>query len=469
MPRAVSWSLRWQILAAMLVALAATLLLYSALAGNLLLATLDRDLAARLELVASLAEKELPLERMRAYAPGDETLDVYRQDASRFAAFAVGHGLDRLTLVSRQGRVHLDSHFVRPGGVLPAVWLPGDLPGRQLTRLHRDRAGAWQKSLWLPTGQDRWLRLAAGSEMLAVIDRMSQRRLWMLSLGLALALALSWGLTVLLGRRLTRLTRAFRALQEGEAGVRVTLPGRDEVAFLGRAFNDMAAELETKTRRERLQYERRVNELKVLSAGVAHEIRNPLAAISSLVDFLARKVEAGSTPEALDLVQKIRGEINRLDRIVSEILAYARQPRLLLAPLDAAALQAEVRALDPACRISVADELPPASADHAGLLAVLRNLVTNAREAAGPGGEVALSLGADAEGIRLEVTDNGPGVPPDQAEKIFQPFFSGKPQGTGLGLAIARNIMEAHGGRLELAPSSRGARFVAVLPFLQEV
>jgi signal transduction histidine kinase len=470
MPKVVTWSLRWQILLAMLVVLAATLLLFSALAGNLFLATLDRDLASRLKLVAALAQVELPLERMRAYAPGDEHAAIYQRDTARFKDFAQTHGLDRLTLVSRQGRVHLDSHHTRPGDLLPAAWLPQDRPGQQLTRLHRDRQGTWQKTLWLPSGQDRWLRLAAGSEMLAVIDRMSQRRLWMLILGLVLALLLSWGLTALLSRRLTRLTQAFQALQKGETGTRVAFRGQDEVAFLGRAFNDMAAELEAKTRREQDQHEQRVNELKVLSAGVAHEIRNPLGAISGLVDFLARKMESGASPETQDLVRRIREEIDRLDRIVSEVLAYARQPRLLRTPLDLNALQQEVRTMDPACRISVAPNLlQTATADYPGLLTVLRNLLTNAREAAGPAGEVALRLSAAAGAWRFEVTDNGPGVAPDQAEQIFQPFFSGKPQGTGLGLAIARNIMEAHGGRLELADSQGGARFIATLPLIEEV
>lgn len=464
MPKVVTWSLRWQILFAMLVVLTATLLLFSSLAGNLFLATLDQDLASRLKLVASLAQGELPLERMRAYAPGDEGAAIYRQDAERFEAFARAHGLDRLTLVSRQGRVHLDSYRARPGAVLAAAWLPQDRPGQQMTRLHRDRQGTWQKALWLPAGQDRWLRLAAGSEMLSVIDRMSQRRWWMLILGLVLALLLSWGLTALLSRRLTRLTQAFEALRNGESAARVALAGRDEVAFLGRAFNDMAAELEAKTRREQDQHERRVSELKVLSAGVAHEIRNPLGAISGLVDFLERKLASGAAPETQDLVRRIQEEIVRLNRIVTEVLAYARQPQLLRTPLDVNALQQEVRAADPACRITAAPNLPAVAADYAGLLTVLRNLLNNAREAAGPGGDVALSIQAADGAIRFEVADNGPGVPPDQAERIFQPFFSGKPQGTGLGLAIARNIMEAHGGRLELADAPAGARFIASLP-----
>ncbi len=464
MPKVVTWSLRWQILLAMLVVLAATLLLFSSLAGNLFLTTLDQDLASRLKLVAALAQRELPLERMRTYAPGDEDAAIYQKDAARFQAFARAHGLDRLSLVSRQGRVHLDSHRVQPGAVLPAAWLPRDLPGQQLTRLHRDRRGTWQKTLWLPAGQDRWLALAAGSEMLGVIDRMSQRRLWMLVLGLVLALLLSWAVTALLSRRLTRLTQAFQALQKGEAGARVALRGRDEVAFLGQAFNDMAVELEAQTRREQERHEQRVTELKVLSAGVAHEIRNPLAAISGLVDFLARKLESGASPEIHDLVRRIREEISRLDRIVSEVLAYARQPQLLRAPLDLNALRQDVRGVDPACRISVAPDLPAAAADYAGLLTVLRNLLTNAREAAGPDGEVALTVVSGPNALRFEVTDSGPGVPPDQTERIFQPFFSGKPHGTGLGLAIARNIMEAHGGRLELADTKQGAHFIATLP-----
>ncbi len=468
MRRPFTWSLRWQILAAMLLVLAASLLLHTWITDNLFLSALDRQFTARLSLLARQAESELPMRRMAAYVSGDEETRIFQQDRERLRQFVHDHQLDRITIVSAQGRVCLDNTGLLPGAAarfeLPA---PGNYAPR-LTMLHRNKRGEWQKTITLPFHHGSLLRMSAGFKMLNVINRIRTRGLLALAAGILLSLGLSWFLVYFLGKRISRLSRGFQSLQSGHGDTRVRLSGRDEIAYLSQAFNEMASELETRAERERHEQERRLSELKVLSSGVAHEIRNPLAAIGSLADLLARQDAIKSSSDTRDLMSRLRNEVDRVDKIVAEVLAYARQPALNRTGLDIIELFNEVQSIDPNCRLDMPESLPRPLLDRAGIATVLRNLVLNAREAAGPQGEVILGIRVRPARILFFVADNGPGVPAESAKNIFQPFYSNKTRGSGLGLAIARNIIETHGGRVRLAGSARGALFVANLPRLKE-
>jgi len=464
-----TWSLQWQIFTAMVVVLIATLLLFTWIIGNLFLTAWDRQLTTRLTLLAQLAQNNLPLGRMAQYVPGDENTIWFKQDIKQLTEFAQTYQLDHISILSREGRVHMDSAGLLPGTATGYGSLITQNPIGTLTRLHRNRQGQWQKIMLLSLNNNQLLLLAAGSEMFTVLERVNARRNLTLLFGILLSLCLSWAISYFLGKKFSRLTQAFRSLQAGNQSTRVPAQGSDEIAFLSRAFNDMAKELELKTKQEREQHEKRISELKVLSAGVAHEIRNPLGAISGLADLLAREQTIKSTPDSQDLVDRIRQEIDRMDSIIKEVMAYARQPNLNLCSIDLASLVQDITKIDQTCQISLPDPVPAVRADYTGLLTVIRNLLINAREAAGPKGRVTLEIQANAGKVYFRVSDNGPGIPPDQAEKIFQPFFSKKPQGTGLGLAIARNIMEAHKGQLKLVNTEIGSLFIAELPLLEEV
>ncbi len=468
MRRPFTWSLRWQILAAMLLVLTASLLLHTWITDNLFLSALDRQFTARLSLLARQAVSELPMRRMAAYVSGDEETRIFQQDRERLRQFAHDHQLDRITIESDQGRICLDNTGLLPGAAarfeLPA---PGNSTPR-LTMLHRNKRGEWQKAITLPFHHGGLLRISAGFKMLNVINRIRTRRLLALAAGILLSLGLSWFLVYFLGKRISRLSRAFQSLQSGHGDTRVRLSGRDEIAYLSQAFNEMASELETRAEHERHEQERRLSELKVLSSGVAHEIRNPLAAIGSLADLLVRQDAIKSSSDTRDLMSRLRNEVDRVDKIVAEVLAYARQPALNRTGLDIIELFNEVQSIDPNCRLDMPESLPRPLLDRAGIATVLRNLVLNAREAAGPQGEVILGIRVRPTRLLFFVADNGPGVPAESAKNIFQPFYSNKTRGSGLGLAIARNIIETHGGRVRLAGSARGALFVASLPRLKE-
>ena len=224
--------------------------------------------------------------------------------------------------------------------------------------------------------------------------------------------------------------------------------------------------------RARLAQSEKLAALGQLAATIAHEVRNPLAVIRSAAQDLGDAV-----PQADDAARRassfITAEIDRLNSVVSSLLAFVRpiqvQPgavavrdlldrALLLAGEELAAKQVRVQRTEPI-------DLPPVTADPDLMSQVLLGLLANATEAVGVGGEVSLQARAINGAVEIAVADSGPGVPAELRERIFEPFFTTRTRGTGLGLAIARQIVEAHVGKIEVGERlGGGACFTLRLP-----
>jgi two-component system sensor histidine kinase AtoS len=206
-----------------------------------------------------------------------------------------------------------------------------------------------------------------------------------------------------------------------------------------------------------------------LSAGVAHELRNGLAALTGWIELARRRPHSAETAECLD---EIARESRLLARVVDDFLTFARPGTRRLERCDLCGV-ARRAASDPVfAPPGVRLELPAVAAELTGdpvlLERAVRNLVANAVEAvraAGGGEPVELSVRPAAATWEIAVADRGQGVPAELAERLFQPFVSGRPGGVGLGLALARRIAVLHGGglRLESRPGG-GSRFVLTLP-----
>jgi PAS domain S-box-containing protein len=223
-----------------------------------------------------------------------------------------------------------------------------------------------------------------------------------------------------------------------------------------------------------------------MAAVMAHEIKNPLAGIEVLAGLLRRKVLDNADAQAL--VKDIINEAKMANAIVQEVLAFVRPVRLQVdrTSLGDALASAVSLADGKATRgnilvdLDLPPDLPPLGADQYQLTQVFSNLLINAYEALDGRGriEIAARLAhTSAEGALLpdglqavptvvvDVADDGPGMPPDIAEKIFNPFFTTKAQGSGLGLAIVRKIVDAHEGRIDMTTADgRGTRFRVTLP-----
>jgi len=218
-----------------------------------------------------------------------------------------------------------------------------------------------------------------------------------------------------------------------------------------------------------------------LSAGLAHEIRNPLGVIKGSADMLTRKV-AGSEPLVAELAGYISSEVNRLNALVVRFLDFARPSKLELRPeriseiVDRALEAATASVPDAGVKIErqYAPNLPEIPADPQLCEQVFVNLITNALQAMqGQAGsqEKTLHIAIQPEvsngepGVAVFVEDTGPGVPPELREQIFNPFFTSKKDGVGLGLSIVAKIVDDHRGMIRLEENTpRGARFHVFFP-----
>jgi signal transduction histidine kinase len=210
-----------------------------------------------------------------------------------------------------------------------------------------------------------------------------------------------------------------------------------------------------------------------LAASMAHEIRNPLAAILNATALLDD--EAGLTAdERAGTLAAMRTEARRLNRILSDFLKFARPPQARVATGDIRGVLEHVSALirddrQRAARVDVRVVVDPAlprfAFDRDQMVQVLWNLALNGVEAMNGRGRLVFQVSRQNDAVAVAVTDTGQGIPAERRARVFEPFYSGKPHGTGLGLTIAERIVVAHGGRIEIdSEPGRGTRVTLLFP-----
>ncbi|EPC2201571.1 two-component system sensor histidine kinase ZraS [Escherichia coli] len=208
-----------------------------------------------------------------------------------------------------------------------------------------------------------------------------------------------------------------------------------------------------------------------LAAGVAHEIRNPLSSIKGLAKYFAERAPAGG--EAHQLAQVMAKEADRLNRVVSELLELVKPTHLALQAVDLNTLinhslqlvSQDANSREIQLRFTANDALPEIQADPDRLTQVLLNLYLNAIQAIGQHGVISVTASESSAGVKISVTDSGKGIAADQLEAIFTPYFTTKAEGTGLGLAVVHNIVEQHGGTIQVvSQEGKGATFTLWLP-----
>lgn len=249
-------------------------------------------------------------------------------------------------------------------------------------------------------------------------------------------------------------------------------------AAVQKALSDALEDTNRQLRRAEAEARRseRLAALGQLSAGLAHEIRNPLGVIKGSAEMLAQKLQQAQ-PLAAELAGYISSEVNRLNDLVARFLDFARPLHLDLTPhqiteiIDHAA--ESVLAQMPDAHVNIerhyASGLPPILADERFCESVFSNLITNAFQAMNGSGIVRLSAATQSSngssGVLVTVEDTGPGVSAEMREQIFNPFITSKKDGVGLGLSIVAKIVDEHRGWIRLDPdSAKGARFRVFLP-----
>jgi two-component system sensor histidine kinase PilS (NtrC family) len=212
----------------------------------------------------------------------------------------------------------------------------------------------------------------------------------------------------------------------------------------------------------------------VLAAGLAHEIRNPLAAMCGSIELLSKSPKLGQHEKRLMHVVRAEGE--RLEALVMDFLAFAKPASPNLSAIEAGPLVVETvdvfRREAVLKNISVTVEVDRGvrlSVDVNQIKSVLWNLLGNARDATERGGRIAVRLRRQEGQALLEVEDSGQGIASDDLPRIFDPFFTTKADGTGLGLAIVHRVVEAHGGRIAVrSEPGHGSTFSVALPLAAE-
>jgi len=297
----------------------------------------------------------------------------------------------------------------------------------------------------------------------ALYDRFRTKSMLLLAGVFGVGLALTTGLATRFTRPVRRLDAALREISDGNLDVAVPTHGSDEIARLGRAFNEMTGKLrEGRDRARELTRREKLTALGRLAAGVAHDVRNPLHSISLTLEHLHESKRPREASEAEDFdrsIAIIREEIRRLDGLVGSFLRFAasggrERTRVRLGAMveEVARLvrkEAEWRGVRVDSRIS--DDDPEIDADVESVRASLLNLVLNAFEAMPEGGDLVLAARREGDEAILEVRDTGVGIPDADRERVFEFAYSTKDGGSGLGLAIVHQcVVEDHGGRVTL-------------------
>jgi len=284
-------------------------------------------------------------------------------------------------------------------------------------------------------------------------------------------------------RPMAQLGDAIGRVGEGDLTARVDFARQnDELGDLGKNFNAMVEQLrqsrEEIERLHRTQMTRaeHLATLGELAAGLAHEIRNPLAGIAGVIEIVSRDLPAASPARAV--IHDVKQEVTQINRILTDLLETARPraPKVRLSDLNVTAehsvMLARQQALTKPIQIELAKSAAPLEVEHDSdqIHQVLLNLLLNAIQAIHGKGSVRVAVSSQDGMAAVSVADTGHGIPADALPNIFRPFFTTKGEGTGLGLSLARRIVEDHDGRIEVTSKpDEGTRFTVLLPLRRKV
>jgi nitrogen fixation/metabolism regulation signal transduction histidine kinase len=292
--------------------------------------------------------------------------------------------------------------------------------------------------------------------------------------GILVGLVLAWWATARVTRPVQALATSAGKVAAGEWNTTVEVSTADEVGKLARAFNHMTRELAAQ--RERLVQAERVAAWRELARRLAHELKNPLFPLQITVENMQRARE--QYPQEFDEAFRegtatLIAELGNLKQIIARFSDFAKMPAPRMQQVNLNDLAAETMKLFEAQlaqagiagRTELDGSLPRTLADPEQMTRVLRNLVLNAIDAMPGGGALTIRTRITEEGVRLEVSDSGQGLTPEECERLFTPYYTTKTHGTGLGLAIVQSVVSDHRGRISVdSQPGKGATFRIELP-----
>ncbi len=435
---------------------------------------LDEELGRRLQAIAASAASQLRGKYLASLAPGDEGEPTYQGYVTKLEAFAAATG-SQLYVFDKEFNSRADTEKGIPIGT---HYFRTELDRAELARVFERGVtassvtfegtdGITYKAGYAPmraeTDPNSEIVLAIGAQAPAsYFARLAdlRDRLFLWGGGLAAVSVLAAVVaTLLITRNIRRLAVAAERIGAGELREPIKVRSRDELGLLGETMDRM-----------RIQLAERDARMQQMLAGIAHEVRNPLAGMALFAGILQDELPEGD--ERRPHVDRIRKELGYLERVVNEFLEFARRPRPELGPVDVGPLLTEVAEM--ASSDDIAIQITPPDfehvrADRAQLRRALLNLAKNAVQAAASAGNsgadaVRVSAKQTADHVELTVWNRGKEISPETSGKLFEPFYTTREKGTGLGLAFVREIVMDHGGTVEVTSSGGETTFTVTLP-----
>jgi len=338
----------------------------------------------------------------------------------------------------------------------------------------------WQWKVFIPIITVLVLSIAAIHAVLRSLEIQDVQ--WILIAAVSFAIVLCFVLLavllVLIERPLEELMITIARVRRGDFTARVDFAKReDDVGQLGRQFNEMVERLD-ENRQEIEEFHNRemaraehLATLGELAAGLAHEIRNPLAGIAGVVDIMGKELPPTSPSRAV--IGEVHREILHIQAILNDLLSYARprppdfHPANLNTTIEQAVLLARQQVMTKPIQVQFEPNqaLPAVEHDPALIQQVVLNLVLNGIQAISGTGQVKLGLSEEHGFVLIQVSDTGRGISAEALPRIFKPFFTTRSEGTALGLSLANGIVQSHAGRIEVSSTpGKGTQFKIWLP-----
>jgi signal transduction histidine kinase len=462
-----------KLLVALVVPAVALFTLFAFVAYEVSRRDLDHELGQRLEGIAASATTQIRGKYLTELVPGDEGDRGYQNAVKKLEAVAAATGAHLFVFDSHYNAradtvagVPIGTHYYRAeldraeldrvfkyGRTASSVTFVGTDDKLYKTGYAPVRASETEQQIVLALGV-----MAPASYFSRLADLRDRLFAWGTGL-LAVSVIAASVTTLLITRNVRRLVTAAERIGSGDLREPVRVATGDELGVLGQTMERMRQQLaERDARTQRML------------AGIAHEVRNPLAGMTLFAGIL--RDELPEHDERRHHVGRIQRELGYLERVVNDFLDYARRPRPELRDTPCDPLLAEVAQL--ATSHDVVIDVEPsgglvARADPAQLRRALLNLAKNAVQAASAAGRrghgaVRLSARKHGDGIAFVVWNRGKDIPADILDRLFEPFFTTREKGTGLGLAFVREIAADHGGRIEVTSAYGETAFTLVLP-----
>ncbi len=434
---------------------------------------LDHELGQRLEAIAASASTQVRGKYLTELVPGDESDRGYQNAVKKLQAVAEVTGAHLFVFdgqynarADTAGAYAIGTHIFRAeldrselervftlGRTASSVTFVGNDDKIYKTGYAPVRASETEPQIVLVLGAQ-----APASYFSRLADLRDRLFAWGTGL-LAVSVIAASIATLLITRNIRRLSAAAERIGIGDLREPVRVAARDELGVLGQTMERMRQQLAERDARTQQ-----------MLAGIAHEVRNPLAGMTLFVGIL--RDELPEDDERRSHVERIRRELGYLERVVNDFLDYARRPKPELHDAPCDALVAEVAQL--AASDDVAIDVEPCGAlvarvDRAQVRRAVLNLAKNAVQAAAAAGHrgagaVRISARKRGDELDLVVWNRGKEIPPEAVERLFEPFYTTREKGTGLGLAFVREIAADHGGRIEVASARGETTFTLVLP-----